>query len=186
MLLYVNGNTISGGACCANDFVQADDDIHYVAQYNKSHPDNVMHSFGYYLSRLLNVGFRCEANNKESNSETFEQTTYFLTNTLPMLKSMYTVVCIGLMPQVDVTALNKLAALCKIQNIEFIVFNTHKPLPTTASVEFGNLIDLKDESECFVTWCKNNNHVLKNNMYPDVDAHNAWAKYIFSKLIENL
>ena len=184
MLLYVNGNELSAGACCINDFVQADDDYRFVAQANKAHPENVMHSYGYYLSRLLNLGFRCEATAKKSNTETLQNTSDFVAHTLPRLKSAYTVVCVGLMPGVDAAQLNSLAASLQSQRIEFVFFNTKKPIPVSTKLAFNNCIDLHSESDCFVPWCKKNNHQLKNNQYPDAQAHNAWAKYIFSKMMQ--
>ena len=183
MLLYVNGNELSAGACCINDFVQADDDYRYVAQANKAHPENVMHSYGYYLSRLLNLGFRCEATAKKSNNEIFAETIDFVNNTLPKLKSAYTVICVGLMPGVDLVQLNQLAELLKSKSIDGIFFNTKKPLPKTSIITFSNAIDLYNETECFVSWCQQNNYHLKNNQYPDVQAHNAWAKHLFSHFV---
>ena len=186
MLLYVNGDEISGGACCVNDFVQADDDYRYVAQADKAHPDNIMHSYGYYLSRLYNLGFRCEANIKQDNQQIYNSSVNFIKNVLPLLRSNYTLMCIGWMPGVTNDILNDLHQLATQNKIEIIFFNTKKPLIKSAELKFSNLIDLKDENECFINWCKNRNHVLKNGKYPDAQAHNAWAKYIFSKAIEVL
>ena len=184
MLLYVNGDELSAGACCINDFVQADDDYRFAAQANKAHPENIMHSYGYYLSRLLNLGFRCEATVKKSNSEIIHATTEFVTHTWPRLKSAYTVICIGLMPGVDIVQLNTLAKLLAANHIDTVFFNTKKPLPKSAELEFTNCIDLHSDTECFVTWCRSNNYQLKNNQYPDAQAHNAWAKYIFGKMVK--
>ena len=186
MLLYVNGDEISGGACAVNDFVEAFDDIHHKASGNKAHPENVMHSYGYYLSRLLNVGFRCEATVKESNQEIYDSVLNFVDNILPKLRSQYTVIAVGWMPDPDVELLNNLSARLKELKLEYVFFNTKKPLLKSAKIDFGNYIDLKDKDECFVQWCKNNSYEIKNNRYPDANAHNAWAKHIFSKIIEVL
>jgi hypothetical protein len=185
MLLYVNGDELSAGACCINDFVQADDDYRYTAQANKAHPENLMHSYGYYLSRLLNLGFRCEATVKKSNTEILHSVEEFAANQLPKLKSAYTVMCIGLMPGVDIDNLNTTVKLLESLNINFVLFNTKKPLYKSAELLFNNCINLYNESECFIPWCRNNNYQLKNNQYPDAQGHNAWAKYIFSKYVEN-
>lgn len=184
MLFYVNGDELSSAACCVNDFIQADDDYRYVAQADKAHPENVMHSYGYYLSRLYNLGFRCEAKVRKNNQEIYDSTVNFVEHTLPKLGSRYTVICVGWMPGVTEDLLNNLAALLQKKNLEFIFFNTKKSILKSAELTFGNYIDLKDDNECFITWCKNNKQVLKNNRYPDAQSHNAWAKYIFSKVIE--
>lgn len=184
MLLYVNGDETCGGACSVNNYVQSNNDIQHTASGTKAHPENVMHSFGYYFSKLLNVGFRCEATVKKFNSETFAETEKFVVQHLPKLQSAYTVVCIGLIPGVVIDELNHLAALLKQKNIEYIFFNISKPIPASSDIKFSNLIDLHDLQECFIPWSINNGHILKNNQYPNEQAHNAWAKYIFSKMIE--
>ena len=184
MLLYVNGNEICSGACSVNNYTQSNDDIRHTVSGIKGHPANVMHSFGYYLSKLLNVGFRCEATVKKFNSETLAETEKFVVEHLPKLQSAYTVVCVGLMPGVIPSELNNLAALLKQKHIEYIFFNIIKPMPINSTVEFGNFFDLHNLQECFIPWCINNGYELKNNQYPNEQAHNAWAKYIFSKMIE--
>lgn len=184
MLLYVNGDELSSGACAINDFVQADHDIRHTASGNKAHPDNVMHSYGYYLSRLLNLGFRCEATVNESNQNICNSVDNFIDNILPQLRCQYTVVVVGWMPGVDATKLSTLANKLKALKIEYVFFNTKKPLPKSVDLDFSNYIDLKNSDECFVTWCKNNGHTIKNGRWPDAAAHNAWAKYLFSKMVE--
>ena len=186
MLLYVSGDEISGGACCVNEFVQADHDIHHTASGNKAHPDNVMHSYGYYLSRLLNVGFRCEAFARQNNQEIYDSVENFIDNILPKLRSQYTVVVVGWKPGVDVNLLNDLADRLATLKIEYIFFNTSKPIAQTAKLSFGNYLDLTAKDDCFLVWCKNHGHALKNDLWPDSSAHNAWAKYLFSKMIEVL
>lgn len=186
MLLYVNGDEISGGACAINDFVQASDDIHHTVSGDKAHPENIMHSYGYYLSRLLNVGLRCEATVKSNNSEIFNQTRQFVTSKLSALKSNYTVICVGLMPGVNIDELNDFANFLDQHRLEKIIFNTKTPLLKSANLTFGNYLDLKDENDCFITWCKNNKQAIKNKKYPDSQSHNAWAKHIFTKMIEVL
>lgn len=185
MLLYVNGDEISGGACAVNNFVQANDDINHTASGNKAHPDNIMHSYGYYLSRLLNVGFRCEATVK-NNQEIYDGVLNFVNNVLPKLRSQYTVVAVGWKPGVDVSLLNGLADRLKTLKIEYIFFNTHKPISQNAEISFGNYLDLTAKDDCFIVWCKRQGYTLKNNTYPDAQAHNAWAKYLFSKMVEVL
>lgn len=184
MLLYVNGDEISGGACAINDFVQANNDIRYTASGDKAHPDNIMHSYGYYLSRLLNLGLRCEANVKSSNQEIYNSVINFVDNILPKLRSQYTVIVIGWKPNPDVDQLEFLAKKLKNLNIEYIFFNTEKPLLKSKKINFGNYLDLSDINECFVTWCKKYGYTVKNKKYPDAHAHSAWAKYLFSKMIE--
>ena len=183
MLLYVNGEEISGGACCVNNFVQSSDDIRHTASGNKSHPENVMHSFGYYLSRMFQVGFKCEATVKESNQEIYNSTKNFIETTLPKLKSNYTIICVGWKPDVEVSLLNDLADLIDKKSIQRVFFNVSSPLPKKVELTFDNFLDLTDANECFIRWCKNNNYILKNEKYPDAQAHNAWAKYIFNKMI---
>jgi hypothetical protein len=183
MLLYVNGDELSGGACAVNDFVLASDDIHHAASKNKSHPDNIMHSYGYYLSRLFNLGYRCEATVKENNHEIYTETMDFVDNKLPRLKSQYTVIAVGWMSDPDINELNSLAENLKKNNIDYVFFNTKKPLLKSANITFDNPINLTEKDECFVHWCKNHKYEVKNNRYPDANAHSAWAKYLFSKFI---
>ena len=184
MLLYVNGNEISAGACCINDFVQADDDYRFTAQANKAHPENVLHSYGYYLSRLLNLGFRCEASVKHNNQEIAKSVEHFVCNSLPLLKSQYTVVVVGWLSIVDADPVNKLATLLDQKNIQKIFFNIKKPALKPLTFTFDNCIDLHSSNDCFIPWCKDSGYQLKNNQYPDSQAHNAWAKYIFKKIGE--
>lgn len=186
MLLYVNGHELSAGAGAVNNYVQANDDIHHVTLGNRAHPDNAVHSYGYYLSRLLNLGFICDASRKKSNAEIIDQTQSFLKNKLPRLKSQYTVICIELMPKVDVQKLNQLVESIKNQKLQYIIFNSQQALPANAQLTFGNYLDLKDQNQCFSTWCKNNHHTIQKNLYPTVDTHNAWAKYIFGHMIQEL
>lgn len=182
MLLYVNGEEISGGACCINNFVQSDEDIRHTASGNKPHPENVMHSFGYYLSRLYQVGFRCESSVKSSNEEIYNSVEKFITESLPRLKSNYTIICVGWKSPTDIELLNKLAKLIDDNGIDKVFFNITRPFPKSVDIQFKNCIDLTDIDECFVKWCKNNKYVVKNEKYPDAQAHNAWAKYIFNKM----
>jgi hypothetical protein len=183
MLLYVNGDEISGGACAINDFVVASDDIHHTASANKAHPDNIMHSYGYYLSRMLNIAFRCEATVIENNREIYNNVINFLDNSLPALKSQYTVVAIGWMPDPNIDDLNFLANKLTQLNIDYVFFNTKKPLLKSAELTFNNRIDLTNKDECFLPWCKLNKHEVRNNRYPSANTHNAWAKHLFNKFI---
>lgn len=184
MLLYVNGDELSAGACAINDFVSAADDIHYTASGAKAHPDNVMHSYGYYLSRMLNVGYRCEATVKDSNHEIYNSVMNFVENVLPKLNSQYTAITVGWMPDPDVGELNSIADLLTKRNIDYVFFNTKKPLLKSAELTFDNHIDLTDKDQCFVPWCRNNKHEVKNNRYPSANAHNAWAKHLFNKFVQ--
>lgn len=183
MLLYVNGDEISGGACAINDFVVAFDDIHHTASANKAHPDNIMHSYGYYLSRMLNIAYRCEATVRENNREIYDNVIDFLENQLPKLRSQYTVVAIGWMPDPDIDDLNFLADKLTQLNIDYVFFNTKKPLLKSSKLTFNNRIDLTVKDECLLPWCKLNGHEVKNNRYPSANAHNAWAKHLFNKFI---
>lgn len=185
MLLYVNGDELSGGACVVNDFVVAKDDRHRVTLGNRAHPENAVHSYGYYLSRLLNLSFVCEAGIRSSNDEIANEVDYFVNTKLPNLKSYYTVICIGWMPGVTDQLLNDVAKKINSAGAKQIFFNTKKPIAKTANLSFENYIDLRDNENCLITWCKNNGYVLKNNQYPDARAHNAWAKYIFGKMIKD-
>jgi hypothetical protein len=185
MLLYINGDAFGAAACSVNNFVYASDDTHQSALGARAHPDNAMHSYGYYLSRLLGLGFYCDAAKRNSNAEIFESVENFVSNTLPALKSQHTAICIGLMPRVDVEQLNRLAATLDRLKLERIFFNTQSPMPKNSSIAFGNYFDLTDPDECFVSWCKNQSHTV-NNSWPDAAAHNAWAKHIFGKMIEQL
>jgi hypothetical protein len=85
------------------------------------------------------------------------------------------------MPDPDVGDLNLLADRLEQLNLNYVFFNTKKPLLKSAKLEFNNPIDLTDKDECFLQWCKLNKHELKNNRYPSANAHNAWAKYLFNK-----
>ena len=185
MLLYVNGDELSGGACAINDFVCAADDIHYTASGNKSHPDNIMHSYGYYLSKMLNLGYRCEAKQQDSNLDIYNSVIHFVEKILPTLRSQYTVIVVGWMPDPKVDLLNTLADILTHHNIDYAFFNTKKPLQKSAQLTFKNCIDLTNKDECLLTWCKNNGHEVKNNKFPDANSHNAWAKYMFNRLTDH-
>lgn len=184
MLLYINGNELSAGACCVNDYVVAGDDLLIHMQGNKGHPDNIIHSFGYYFSRLMNVGLRCEASQKENNYEIANQVDRFVNESLPKLKSNYTFVIIGWQTIIDTIPVEKTAELLNNHNIEYIFFNETKPPANKINVKIKNLIDLNDPSLCLTQWLVDQNHILKNKKYPDPQGHNAWAKYLFNLYID--
>lgn len=185
MLLYVNGDELSGGACAVNDFVQASDDIRHTVSGIKAHPENVMHSYGYYLSRMLNLGYRCEATVKQDNHEIYSSVMNFAKNILPKLNSQYTVIAVGWMPDPDIDELNSIAKYLTQHKVDYVFFNTKKPLLKSAELTFNNHVDLTDKDQCFVPWCKNNRHEVKNNRYPSANAHNAWAKYLFNTIVQS-
>lgn len=186
MLLYVNGDRLSGGAGAVNDFVSAGDDIQHPASGNTAHPDNLMHSYGFYLSKLLNLGLRCEAVQRKNNQEIYDSVVDFVKHDLPRLRSVHTVVVIGWMPGVEVSMLNRLADKLEQLGIQFVFFNTKRPLLQSTKLTFSNYLDLTDPRLCFLQWCKDHGYNIKNDQYPDANAHNAWAKYIFGRMIEVL
>lgn len=184
MILYVNGNDICGGAKCINNYRVARDDPKYTGSANKSHPENLMHSFGYYFSKMMGVGMRSEAT-VNSNDDIYDQTIKFVDVDLPRLRSYYTVIVIGWSPGASGKKINQLANKLKKLNIEFVFFCTQEPMPTKWEQSFDNLLDLKSQENCFLTWCHNNGHELKEDRYPDNKAHEEWAKHLFRLTIEN-
>jgi len=185
MIVYINGDEISAGACCINDYAIARDDEQYYMQGNKCHPENIMHSYGYYFSRLMNLGLRCEANQKNDNLEIAEQVEDFVFNELPKLKSNYTFVVVGWKTIIDPDPVVRTAELLKQLNIQYIFFNENKPAANGIKVDIDNFIDMSDPSMCITNWLKENNHILKNNKYPDAQGHNAWAKHLFNYVINS-
>jgi len=184
MLLYVNGNDICGGAKSINNYRVAKEHSKYTGSGNKSHPDNVMHSFGYYLSKRLGLGMKIEATVKD-NETIYNEVIDFIDRQLPKLRSHYTVVVVGWAPDVDGKMLNSLAAKLEEMDLEFIFFNTAKPLPKKWKQTFSNLVDLKSQSSCFLTWCRELGHPLKEDQYPDRHAHEQWAQTLFRLMIKD-
>lgn len=182
MLLYVNGNDICGGAKCINNYRVAREDSRHTGSGNKSHPDNVMHSFGYYLSKGLGLGMRVEATVKD-NDAIYNETLNFIDNHLPKLKSFYTVIVIGWSPSVDSELVEQLATKLSNLNLEFIFFNTEESV--SKKLSFSNLIDLNDQQQCFLPWCRAQGYTLTEDYYPGRDAHEAWARHLFHLMIEN-
>lgn len=185
MLLYINGDEISAGACCVNDYVIASDDELIHMQGNKGHPDNIIHSYGYYFSRLMNLGLRCEASQKENNLEIAEQVENFIFNLLPKLKSNYTFAVVGWKTIIDPDPVVRTAELLKQHNVDYIFFNENKPAANGMKINIDNLIDLSDPTMCINNWLKAHNQILKNGKYPDPQGHNAWAKQLFNLVIDS-
>ena len=94
MILYVNGDEHTAAAKAANDFAYANDDIRYVVQGLRPHPDNLAVSWGMNLSKKLKLGLKCDAESGASNDRIIRTTNAFL-NTLGSLGNPYTVIVIG-------------------------------------------------------------------------------------------
>lgn len=94
MILYVNGDSHTAAAEAVNGFAFANDDIRYVAQGRRPHPDNLAVSWGMRLSKLLNLGLKCDAESASSNDRIIRTTREFL-STLKSRGNPYTVVVIG-------------------------------------------------------------------------------------------
>lgn len=182
MLLYVNGNDICGGAKSINNYRVARDDSRHTGSGNKGHPDNVMHSFGYYLSKGLGLGMRVEATVKD-NDAVYNETVNFVDNHLPKLKSLYTVIVVGWAPGVSSDLVEQLASKLSDLKLEFIFFNTEEPI--TEELSFTNLIDLNDHGQCLLPWCQEQGYALTDDRYPGRAAHEAWARHLFHLMIEH-
>lgn len=182
MLLYINGNEVCGGAKSINNHRIASDDPKYTGSGNKSHPENVMHSFGYYLSKMLGLGMRVEATVK-SNDTVYKEVVDFVDVQLPKLRSWYTVIVVGWAPGASGEMLNQLATKLNDLNLEFIFFNTEEPIEDWEQ-SFSNLVDLQSQDLCFLTWCQTHGHNLKEDRYPDRQAHEQWAKYLFHLTVQ--
>jgi hypothetical protein len=92
MILYVNGEDFSAGACAVNDFSFANDDFKYVALGLKPHPDNLAASYGIHLSKMLALALVCEAEAQSSNQRIIDTTYNYINNISP---KQHTLVVIG-------------------------------------------------------------------------------------------
>lgn len=94
MILYVNGDSHTAGAEAVNDYAFADGDIKYVALGRRPHPDNLNVSWGMRLSKILNLGLKCDAESGSSNDRIMRTTNEFIERN-HILRNPYTVVVIG-------------------------------------------------------------------------------------------
>ena len=94
MILYVNGDSHTAAAGAAVPYAYANDDIRYVAQGYRPHPENLQASWGMHLSRMLGLGLKCDAEAAGSNDRILRTTREFLA-TRANLSNPFTVVVIG-------------------------------------------------------------------------------------------
>lgn len=94
MILYTNGDECTAAAKAANPFSFANDDINYVAQGLRPHPDNLAASWGMSLSRCLGLGMKCQAESHSSNDRILRTTQHFISD-LNNLGDPYLVMVIG-------------------------------------------------------------------------------------------
>lgn len=94
MILYVNGDSHAAAAEAVNPHAFANDDIRFVAQGRRPHPDNLQASWGMHLSRLLGLGLKCDAESASSNDRIIRTTNDFLA-TRRQMGNPYTVIVIG-------------------------------------------------------------------------------------------
>jgi len=162
MLLVSVGNEIAGGATVNNRFVYANDDIQCTAMGKIAHPENVKNNYGFYLSQSLGLGYKCYSGNYTDNQQIYSAAENFLTNVLPGLKSNYTVIVVGWLPEEKNHYNEKLNQLIN---------------PPMEYYSFDMLLD-------FVSWCKQHNQLNQFN-YPTRAAHQSWAQHLFEKIIDN-
>lgn len=94
MILYTNGGEHTVAARAVNEYSYANDDIRYVAQGRRPHPDNLAVSWSMDLSRMLNLGLACDAEAGSSVDRIIRTTDQFLEHRKSM-RLPYTVVVIG-------------------------------------------------------------------------------------------
>ena len=94
MILYVNGDGFTAAARVVNDHAFANDDIRFVAQGRRPHPDNLEVSWGMRLSKKLGLGLKCDAESASSNDRIIRTTTDFM-KSRKSRGNPYTVVVIG-------------------------------------------------------------------------------------------
>lgn len=188
MLLYVNGDTISAGAKSINNFIQADDDFAYVAQGSRGHPDNIVNSWGYFLSKHLNLSFKCDAQPYKTNQEIANVTCDFLNNHWPRLNNNYLIVSIGWLPifnQEQIKPILKTIECVESIGQNWIFFNTTKPI-VNCNIELkSNYVDPYDSNSTFLNYSINNQFEILDG-YPRKTAHQQWAKYLFKRLTKLL
>ena len=94
MILYVNGDSHTAAAEAVNSFAFANNDIRYVAQGKRPHPDNLDVSWGMRLSKKLGLGLKCDAESGSSNDRIIRTTVDFM-KSRKARGNPYTVVVIG-------------------------------------------------------------------------------------------
>ena len=94
MMLYVNGDSHSAGAEAVNTFAFAEDDGLYYALGRRPHPENLAVSWGMRLSKLMGLGFKCDAISGASNDRIIRTTNEFLDHRRS-IGDPYTVIAIG-------------------------------------------------------------------------------------------
>lgn len=94
MILYANGDEHSAAVGAANPCHFANDDIHYVAQGKRPHPDNLALSWSMSLSKTLSLGLKCHAESLGSNDRMLRTTLDFMQG-LRQLGNPYLVIVIG-------------------------------------------------------------------------------------------
>ena len=94
MILYVNGDSHTAAAEAVNTYSFANDDIQYVVQGRRPHPDNLAVSWGMRLSKNLGLGLKCDAQTSASNDRIIRTTNEFI-DRRGDLGYPYTVVVIG-------------------------------------------------------------------------------------------
>lgn len=94
MILYTNGDSHAAAAGAAVPYAYANDDIRYVTQGFRPHPDNLQASWSMHLSKMLGLGLKCDAESGSSNDRIIRKTREFL-DAMPALGNPYTVMVIG-------------------------------------------------------------------------------------------
>ena len=79
-MIYVNGDSHSAGAEIINNYCCAQDDPRFLAYGRRAHPEAVVQTYGYRMSKALNQGFFCEAESGSSNARILRTTREFLKN----------------------------------------------------------------------------------------------------------
>ena len=78
MKLLINGDSHSAAAECVNTYGFAEDDSRYFMQGRRPHPDNLVKSFGYLLSKPLQLGLVMMAESGSSNNRIMRTTRDYL------------------------------------------------------------------------------------------------------------
>lgn len=162
MLLISAGNQIAGGATVNNSYSVANEDIACSAMGEIAHPDNIKNTYGWYLAQKMGLSHKCLSINNCDNAQLYNKVKDFVTNSLPELRSNYTVLVVGWMPDQHKQYSSKTEQLCKDHGVQYYAF---------------------DMTLDFVAQCKKNNQLTKQN-YPNGAAHNSWATHLFNKITE--
>lgn len=80
MILLINGDSHSAAAECVNTHGWAMDDSKYFMQGRRPHPDNLVKSFGYLLSKPLGLGLVMMAESGSSNDRILRTTRDYIKN----------------------------------------------------------------------------------------------------------